>query len=147
MRCRCVMFYKFTSSRLSTSRHKGFSLPAAIFILVVMALLAAAAVNLLNKGLKGVTQEVLSTRAFYSAESGAQYVLGQLFSLSGGVANCAASSSLNYSATGLAGCSSSMTCSSRSIGSVLYYSINSTGVCSSGSDRAVRQIELLARAP
>jgi len=129
-------------------RHQqGFSLPAAIFILVIMALLAAAVVSIFDKGVKGVTQEILSTRAFFSAESGAQYVLGQLFSLSGAAANCAASSSLNYSANGFAGCTSVMTCNSTTIGSQVYYSINSTGICSTGSDRAVREIELLARAP
>jgi len=129
------------------TQQKGFSLPAAIFILVIMALLAAAVVSLFDKGNKGVTQEVLSTRAFYAAESGAQYVLGQIFSLSGGAANCAPTSSLSFNANGFAGCSSSMTCSSRIISGEIYFTINSSGSCAAGSDRAVREIELQARNP
>ena len=127
------------------SKQQGFSLPAAIFILVIMALLAAAVVSIFDKGTKGVSQEILSTRAFYAAESGAQYVLGQLFDLTGGAANCAASSNLTFNATGSAGCSSSMTCGSVTIGSEVFYTINSTGTCATGPDRAVRQIQLMAR--
>ncbi len=134
-------------TRPAMNKHKGFSLPAAIFILVIMALLAAAVVSIFDRGNKGITQEVLSTRAFYAAESGAQYVLGQLFDLSGGTANCSAASNLTFTATGLASCSSSMSCSSRNISGDVYYTINSTGTCSSGSDQAVRQIELQAKNP
>ncbi len=130
------------------SQHQnGFSLPAAIFILVIMALLAAAMVSLLDKGNKSVTQEVLSTRAFFAAESGAQFVLGQLFSLNGGAANCSASSSLTFNSNGFAGCSSSMSCVSRNISGEIYFTINSTGTCAAGSDRAVREVELQARNP
>jgi len=129
------------------NKHKGFSLPAAIFILVIMAIVAAALVSIFDKGNKGITQEVLSTRAFYTAESGAQYVMGQLFSLSGAAAICSNTSSLTFNATGFAGCSSSMSCSSRTVSGDVYYTVSSTGTCSTGSDIAVREIELQARAP
>ncbi len=126
---------------------KGFSLPIAVFILIIMALIATAAVNILNKGLAGVSQEVLSTRAFYSAESGAQHVLGQLFPLNGGAANCAASSSLSFTSTGLNSCSATMSCNGTVIGSNTYYVISSTGNCSTGNIVSVRQIEITARTP
>ncbi len=137
------MYYK----QNTLVRQQGFSLASAIFILVIMALLAAAVVSLFDKGNKGITQEVLSTRAFFAAESGAQFMLGQLFSLSGGAANCSASNNLSYNATGFAGCSSNMSCSSRNINGETYYTINSTGTCAAGPDRAVRQVELQARTP
>ena len=136
------------SCRLQTNsifRQRGFGLPAAIFIIVIMALIAAAAVNILNKGLEGVSQEVMSTRAFYSAESGAQHVLSQLFPLNGGAANCAATSSVNFNTTGLSNCSANMTCSATTIGSETFYTINSTGTCSTGSTTTVRQIQIMAR--
>ena len=126
-------------------RQKGFSLPVAIFIIIIMALLAAAAVNILNKGLAGVSQEVLSTRAFYSAESGAQHVLSALFPLNGGAANCAANSSLTFNTTGLNNCQASMSCTSTTIGSETFYTISSTGTCSTGDTTAVRQIQVMAK--
>lgn len=132
------MFYSLHSQR-------GFSLPIAIFIIVIMALLAAGAVNILNKGLSGVSQEVLSTRAFYSAESGAQHVLSQLFPLNGGAANCAANSSLTFNSTGLNSCRANMTCSATTIGSETFYTVNSTGTCATGSTTTVRQIQIMAR--
>jgi MSHA biogenesis protein MshP len=126
---------------------KGFSLPVAIFILVIMALIATAVVSIYSKSLSGVSQEVLSTRAFYAAESGAQHVLGQLFPLAGGVANCSASSSLNFNTNGLNSCQVNMACSSVSINSEIFYDIVSTGTCSTGSVVSVRQIQLRAKNP
>jgi MSHA biogenesis protein MshP len=131
------------SYNLHTQR--GFSLPVAIFIIVIMALLAAAAVNILNKGLAGVSQEVMSTRAFYSAESGAQFVLSQLFPINGGAANCAANSSVNFNNIGLSNCRATMTCNSTIVGSETFYSISSTGTCSTGDTTTVRQIQVMAR--
>ena len=132
------MYYKPPSQ-------KGFSLPIAIFILVIMALIATAAVSIFTKSLDSVNQEVLSTRAFYSAESGAQQALGQLFPLGGGAANCAATSSLNFNSTGLNNCQANMTCSAVTIGTETFYTISSTGTCATGDTTTVRQIQIMAR--
>ena len=126
-------------------KQQGFSLPVAIFIIVIMALIGAAAVNILNKGLSGVSQEVMSTRAFYSAETGAQNVLSQLFPLNGAAANCAASSSLNFNTSGLNNCGANMSCSATTIGGETFYVVTSTGTCSTGSTTTVRQIQVMAR--
>ena len=126
-------------------RHKGFSLPMAIFILVIMALLAAAAVSILGKGQAGISQEIMSTRAFYAAESGAQSVLNQLFPLNGAAANCSAGSSVNFNSTGLNSCNANMTCTATTIGSETFYIVNSTGTCSTGSITTVRDIQIMAR--
>ena len=127
---------------------RGFSLPVAIFILVVMALLGAAIINIMLSGQQGVSSEVLSTRAFFSAESGAQYALGQVFPLDGSPGSCQAPyPTLNLTSSGLAGCRAEVSCSSTTIGSDLYYTITSTGSCDFTSSSAVRQIELMARSP
>ena len=131
----------------SLKKQSGFSLPVAIFILILMALIAAAVVSIYSKSLDGVSQEVLSTRAFYAAESGAQHVLGQLFPLAGGAANCQANSSLSFSANGLNNCQAAMSCNSTTIGSQVFYNIQSTGDCSTGSTRAVREVQIMARTP
>ena len=125
---------------------RGFSLPIAIFILVIMALIGAAMVTIMQNGQQSVSTAVLSTRAFFSAQSGAQIALGQLFPLNAGTANCPASyPTINFTAPGLAGCTAAVSCSSSTIGSKTYYTLNSTGTCDVSSTRAARQIRVQAR--
>jgi MSHA biogenesis protein MshP len=127
---------------------RGFSLPVAIFILVIMALLGAAMVTIMQNSQQSVATAVLSTRAFFSAQTGAQSALGQLFPLNGGAANCLASyPTINYTTSGLAGCTAVVSCSGSTIGSKTYYTLRSTGTCDVSDNRAVRQIEMQARSP
>lgn len=126
----------------------GFSLPVAIFILVIMALLGAGIVSIMQSSQESTATEVLSTRAFFAAESGAQVALGQLFDLSGGAVNCAASyPAIDFNATGLGGCSASATCSSSGIGTKTYFTITSTGSCNVSGYSAVREIQIMAATP
>lgn len=132
----------------SRQRQHGFSLPIAIFILIVMALLGTAIVSIMLSNQKGVSSEVLSTRAFFSAESGAQYALGQIFPLDGSPGSCQAPyPTLNLTSTGLAGCNADVSCSNTTIGSNVFYTITSTGSCDFAGSSAVRQLELMARGP
>lgn len=127
---------------------RGFSLPVAIFILVIMALIGAAMVSIMQTSQQSVSTAVLSTRAFFAAESGAQQALGKLFTLDSSAASCLAPyPTLNFNATGLAGCNAVVSCSSSTIGSKTYYTLNSTGTCDLSSNRAVRQIEVRAATP
>lgn len=143
-----MYFRNLPKNREPRRKQSGFGLPIAIFILVIMALIGAAAVSITQTSQDSLSNEVLSTRAFYSAESGAQYALGQLFTLDGSAATCSAPyASISLSSTGLAGCSATATCSSATIASKTYYTITSTGVCSFGSISATRQIEVMATLP
>ena len=140
MKCRYAMFYN--------RRQKGFSLPVAIFILIIMALVGAAAVSILDSSQQGLSSEVLSTRAFFSAESGAQYALAQLFTLDGSAASCQSPyPTVNLTSTGFAGCSAVVNCTSATIGSDIFYTITSTGTCDMAGALSVRQIELMAKGP
>ena len=113
-----------------------------------MALIGAAMVNIMLNSQQSVSTAVLSTRAFFAAQSGAQYALGQLFPLNSGAASCLAPyPTLNFNATALAGCNAVVSCSSSTVGSKTYYTLNSTGSCDLSSNRAVRQIELRATTP
>lgn len=132
----------------SRQQQRGFSLPVVIFILVIMALIGAAAVSITQRSHDSLSSEVLSTRAFYSAESGVQYALGQIFTLDGSAATCSAPyATLSLTGSGFAGCSATASCSSRTIGSKTYYTITSTGNCAFGSHLASRQIEVMASNP
>ena len=50
----------------------GFSIPAAIFILVLVSLLGTAMISILNQGQQSIAREVISIRALMAAESGAE---------------------------------------------------------------------------
>ena len=60
--------------RLNNSRmnQTGIGLPVAIFIITIMGLIAAAVNQMGETSSQVYIQNVLSTRAFYAAESGAQ---------------------------------------------------------------------------
>lgn len=132
----------------SKQQQRGFSLPVAIFILVIMALIGAAMVSIMQTSQQSLSTEVLSTRAFYAAESGAQAALGQLFPLDGSAATCSAPyPTQTYTTLGLNGCTASVTCSSLTTAGRSFYTLRSTGVCNVGGNNATRQIELMAKGP
>ena len=56
---------------LSIRRQRGIGLPAAIFIIVLMAGIAVAINQLLSQNAQTFEEEINLTRAFYAAESGA----------------------------------------------------------------------------
>jgi MSHA biogenesis protein MshP len=125
---------------LLAKRQSGASLVIATFVLVVLGLLAAVMINLLSAGSESVAREVLSTRALFTAESGAQAKLNQIF-VGGG--NC---TTTDPAITGIAGCSASIVaCSSVLVNGVNYYTISSEGRCGPASEQAVRIIEVQAK--
>ena len=120
----------------------GFSLPLAIFILVVVSLLALAIfrMNALNQN--SVVQEVLSARAFLAAESGAQTQMMRVFPVSG--AGVCAAQSLTFNAAGLNACTSNSSCNSIAANGQTYYEIESVGRCGVGNVTAQRTLQLQA---
>ena len=128
-------------------RQRGFSLTMALFVIVVLGLLAAVLYRTVAIGNLSVTQEVLSARAFQAAESGAQAGMVRLFPISGGAGLCNGSPGINQglTASGLSQCSVNLICSSTVIDGVAHYQMTSTGTCSAGSLRATRVIAVGAR--
>ncbi len=138
-----------------SKRQRGFLLPLAIFILVVMGLFAVTISRLTGQTAVATTQEALSVASFYAAESGARYAMNQLFYDTGAPitratvdADCTAvnGATLNYTAAGLNGCSASITCT-RTIDAadtLSFYRIQSQGDCGTAPISAQRIIELSA---
>lgn len=141
------------------SRQSGVSLILAIFILVVLSLLGAAMINILSASGESVAREVLSTRALFVAESGAQRALGEIFppgSTTGQTAVCdalQAAAGADYPASSLAGiqgCSTlqaEIDCSRVFIAATgtNYFTLTSTGRCGPSGSEAVRVVEIQAR--
>lgn len=137
------------SGRVSRRSQRGVSLIIAVFILVVLSLLGAALINILSAGGESVAREVLSTRALFVAESGAQRKLGEVFP-PGAATNAAACAASNYNWPGIEGCSSvsaSVSCTPLPVpgSSTSYFRIVSTGRCGPSGSEAVRVIEIQAR--
>jgi MSHA biogenesis protein MshP len=114
----------------------------AIFLITVMALIVATIVQLQESSGEMEALDVLSTRAFYAAESGAQAGLAQ--ALREDPAECGVVTPVDkaqFEEAGLQGCSRTVSCD-QSGSAVL---ITSEGICGSGDAEAVRVIEVKAQ--
>jgi MSHA biogenesis protein MshP len=118
---------------------QGIGLPAAIFIITVMALIAAAVNQLVSQNAQTYTEELNLTRAFYAAESGAGFGMNTVFppeDFASGYPNinkCPGVGSptlYSFVSEGLDGCSALVTCTLIAEGGSTYSTIESTGTCS-----------------
>lgn len=111
----------------------GSSLIIAVFIIIVMSLLAASLSRNLSSSSAQVNNEVLGTRALFAAESGNEKALAQIFpTATGAVSSCIASQQMYLTTTGFGQCTVVSSCSSNLSGGVNYYYVSSTGVCKVG---------------
>ena len=121
----------------------GFSLPLALFILVIVSLLALGIFRMTALQQQSVVQEVLTTRALLAAESGAQAQMMRLFPLTG--SGLCAAQSITFSASGLDHCVANSICTSKTVDGTAYYFVESSGRCSVDQMSALRIIQVQAR--
>ncbi len=147
--------------QLSFSRQRGFSIPVAIFVLVVVAMLGAAMQKILSEGEQSIAREVVSMRALMAAESGIERGLNQVLevnpaSCTGNLNNPPASLTPLISAwslliAGMSSCEVNVSCGvtqhdSDGDGDLEnYYTLRSSGQCGPPADRAFRLVEVQAR--
>jgi len=125
---------------------RGFGLPAAIFIITVLAMIVAAISSLSESSSVAFGQDINSIRAFYAAESGAEIGLARRFAVTGIPAGCGNNIYVDNSGlTGLNGCSVTVDCSSVEVLGIDYYTLTSTATCGSGRDAAQRVVEVRAK--
>ncbi|WP_150914393.1 hypothetical protein [Marinobacter halotolerans] len=127
---------------------RGAGLPIAIFVITALALIVAGMAQQQQSTGLAVSQQILSQRAFYAAESGAQAGVTEALYGSG----CGSvPSSLSFAQAGLTGCSAGLSCSavqadiSGSPAPETIYTLVSAGQCGSGSEQAERTIEVRVR--
>ncbi len=133
--------------QLNRHTQKGVGLPAAIFIITILALITVALAGLQENNAVSLGVNVNSQRAFFAAESGGQIALNKVFPPSGvGGTVCSGTVYTGiFSSVGLNGCSVSASCISDTVSGQTYYTFTSTGTCGSGIDAATRVIEVRAR--
>ena len=151
------------------NRQQGFLIPLAIFIVVVMGFMALALTRSSTLSHQGFTQELLSTQAFYAAETSTQRAMQTLFfpdasSRQAADGRCAAlATTYDFSAIdGLQLCQSQVSCacvyqnnqacnaatsanySATASTHTSIYTITSNASCDAGSINASRQIQASA---
>ncbi|WP_299973534.1 hypothetical protein [uncultured Pseudoteredinibacter sp.] len=143
-------------SSVSPKKARGFMLPVAIFLIIAIAALAVG----LSRSSSVVPfvslQEVFSQRAFYAAESGANYALSHLLlhpeaNRPAGDAACLELSAvtLSFSSSGLEQCQAIISCQIQNgvVNDASYYTISSQGSCGSAPLDALRSLSVSAYIP
>ena len=128
------MYLKISSS----AKQGGLGLPVALFIIVIMSLIAVAVSRLTDAGGQAFTQNLLSSRAFYAAESGAQLRTKSV--LTGPPCVCDADLTYSFTVPGLNLCSAQTSCTSFVANGETYCTIESIGRCDNSS--AERTVEV-----
>lgn len=132
---------RYPTGRYPTgSRQRGINIPAAVFIITLLSIVAVAINSLVSDNAETFQEEVLLTRAFYAAESGAGFALNALFPpeefplYQRGVASTAVCDAgpreYAFAAEGLSLCSAAVSCVvDATVDGVEYYTITSIGSC------------------
>ena len=123
-------------------KQQGLSLAFLLFAIIIVALLAAALVQINAQSNLSNAQQVISTRAFFAAESGAQLQAMRIFPVAGGAGVCG-NQNFSFTTTGVNGCTATTTCSPTTINGTNYYQVTSAGQCNAGQPlQATRTIEV-----
>ncbi len=119
----------------------GFATAAAIFLIVVLALLATGMVQIFSTSNTGLSQEYTSARAYMAARSGLQWGMYQAIYSGNGTAT------ITFSAGSLAGTQAGVSTSSAAIDGDTFYVIDSSGTYGSSSDAeySLRRLRLRFR--
>lgn len=126
--------------KIKYSQQRGLGLPVALFIITIMSLIAVAVNRLSESGSQAFSQNLLSARAFYAAESGAQLRAQRV--LSAVPCACGSSATVEYDFTvvGLNQCSASTNCTSFVANGDTFCTLSSIGRCDNAN--AERTIEV-----
>lgn len=118
------------------NKQAGIGLPAAIFVITLMAAIAVAVNLLVSQNADSIDEEVRLTRAFYAAESGAGFAMHMLFPPQDfpdydTVAVCLTiERSYEFTPDGLGQCSVAIECENDAmVDFVNYFTVTSTGTC------------------
>jgi len=152
----------------SLQRQRGFLMPVALFIIVIMSVYALVLWRTTSQANLSAVQEVVSVQTFYAAESGLQRGMAELFfpdasSRQAADSRCQAMDiTLSYTAQGLEHCQARVACDcvyddaracnpgdagnygSTALVAYSFYTLTSNGSCEVGSIRAQRTLEAQA---
>ncbi|MBL4880694.1 MAG: hypothetical protein JKX82_05145 [Oleispira sp.] len=124
----------------SISKQSGLSLPVAIFIITIMSIIAVAVNRMNEASSQSYSQNILSTRSFYAAESGVQ--LRAQTVLSTKPCNCGANIDFSFTVVGLNSCNASTSCEQFIANSDTFCTITSIGSCDNSNAQRTIEVRL-----
>ncbi|RJG49983.1 MSHA biogenesis protein MshP [Motilimonas pumila] len=136
------------SHLLSLSLQGGSAIVIAVFIIVVMSLLAAALTRMLQDSQDSIAYEVYGTRAYLAANAGIEHGFVKLFPLGGGSEVCNSVTVLDLSAqTAFHGCTVNYSCNeiTETAINLKQYRLESTAQCDAGKFVTRRKIQAQAK--
>ena len=129
---------KYFKPVLMYKKQQGLGLPVALFIITIMSLIAVALSRLDESSSQSYGQNLLSSRAFYAAESGAQLRARSVLLAS--ACECGVDQTYDFAVDGLQSCSAITSCNEFTANGGVYCTITSTGSCDNSN--ALRTIEV-----
>jgi MSHA biogenesis protein MshP len=130
------------------TKQKGSAIVIAIFVIVVMALLGAGLVKILASSAESVAYEVIGTRAYAAAQTGAQWQLLEVFPHDTDTITACQSTITEpdfSNVEGLDNCYATVECDDDEFDGTTYYIIKSIGKCEVGGVITSRTVEIDAR--
>jgi len=131
------------------TKQKGSAIVVAIFVIVIMALLASALVRMQNSSSEAIVYEVMGTRAYSAAQTGIQWQLTEIFPLNTATVTLCSDNIIEpdiSNVSGLENCWFEITCNSAiNHDGVQYYNVKSTGSCHVAGIETSRTIQVEAR--
>ncbi len=121
-------------------KQSGLGLIAALFLIVVVALLVAGILSLVRTSSLSFAQDVLAHKALMSAESGAQLSLNRLYQPFSGAAGTCSAKNWSFTQPGLENCVATVTCVADVVAAETYFTLDSHGRCDNGSGIAERRV-------
>lgn len=130
-------------------RQQGFLIPLALFILVVMGVLALTISRTSVQTQTSSVQEMMNAQAFYAAESGAQRGMKHLYfdvrpptRASVDLQCSGLNTTYSFTSDGLKVCTARVNCSNNPVSNRSIYTLTSIGSCGTGQYRAERTVEV-----
>ena len=111
---------------------QGVGLPAAIFVITVMVIIALAINAIVEQNAQTFEEEVNLTRAFYAAESAAGFAMNGIYppeEYPGYAGSACPTTTYSFTVPGLNECSAEVTCDTKTVDSRDYITIDSEGTC------------------
>lgn len=144
----CMSITPRNQSYYRLKKQTGSALIMAVFIIIVISLLAASLVSLQRNAAESTSYEVYAARAYMAAYSTSEIALMKLFPLGSSAAlatNCSETALTvtlpdDTETVGFHGCSAQYSCSIISAATVTRYQITSTATCANNEITTRRQI-------
>ena len=130
---------------LRVHRQRGLGLISAIALILLVATIAAALAQLVQRNAATDQTALLRVRALAAAESGLELALNRVYAPAG-TGSCA-HRSWAFNLNSLRGCSATTSCTTTVVATQTYYDISSRATCSTGAASSSRAMRTRAMAP